>query len=452
MFTIFNIDSIKRNKHNIIILLLYLLLSLLSSSSLKYNNNNNSNSNRRSIHKSSKNSSFSTLFISAFRLSSFNSNTIRHSNDDNRITLRRRIMNIQRMNMNQQNEQQQKQGKGKSKQIIFSFDDNDNNEQVLVHSIKSPFLLQHDNDNNNDDDENIHVLIILNSPIYNHHPFTTTTSSSYRINPIFDTLWNISSYKVCADGGANRLYDIRQDDDNNDDNYYIPNLIKGDLDSISSNVLEYYKKKGCEIIQDFDQDTNDLDKALQSVCEWWNNNINNNNATKKKKKIQIYIYGAFGGRFDQEMASIQALYKWSHIFDYRVYLYNHETCAWLLKPMKNVNDDGSTSLSSIIRNDIQIPFFGEKEEDNNYYHDNIYVGEGPTCGLIPIGCKCNVVKTNGLKWNLDGSCNNSMLEFGGLVSSSNRVMENVVSIYSSDPLVFTAEIIIKKEKNENDNA
>jgi Thiamine pyrophosphokinase len=39
------------------------------------------------------------------------------------------------------------------------------------------------------------AMIILNSPIANPP------------SPIFQTLWNLSSFRICADGGANRLYD-----------------------------------------------------------------------------------------------------------------------------------------------------------------------------------------------------------------------------------------------------
>ena len=343
-----------------------------------------------------------------------------------------------------------------------------------IHLVKSPFLTTDTKKRNvAQGDEYVNVMIILNSPI---ERFTNVKSSSlssnqknYTINPIFDKLWDISSYRVCADGGANRLYDVCHDfisssknkkndtrvcNDSNDNLPYIPDLIKGDLDSLHENVKTYYQSRGCKIIQDFDQDTNDLDKALTAVCEWWKSkrieeemkgNAKGANL-ENRTEIQIYIYGAFGGRFDQEMASIQALYKWSSVFNYRIFLYNHETCSWLLKPMNITStkheDDKNTNVKMAndiqIRNDVQIPFFGEEEGVS----DEVQIGEGPTCGLIPIACRSDSVKTTGLKWNLDGS-SSSTLEFGGLVSSSNRVMNDVVSIYTSAPLVFTAEIIIK---------
>ncbi len=343
--------------------------------------------------------------------------------------------------------------------------------QERIHFIKSPFLTPNQNEEYQLAQVSYeNVMIILNSPIEVFPQPTTTklsSSLSYNINPIFDKLWNISSYKVCADGGANRLYDVTykkvlSNDNTNNNNEksnhqeYIPDLIKGDLDSVHENIQEYYKSKGCMIIQDFDQDTNDLDKALEAIREWWiakknvekqshNSNfiMNNDQNEIRKEGIQIYIYGAFGGRFDQEMASIQALYKWSSsVFDYRIFLYNHETCSWLLKPMKlqnNGDDDEAENVT--IRNDIQIPFFGDS--DHEVVKNGAVIGEGPTCGLIPIACRSDSVKTTGLKWNLDGS-SSSTLEFGGLVSSSNRVMDSVVTVYTSAPLIFTAEIVHRK--------
>jgi len=72
------------------------------------------------------------------------------------------------------------------------------------------------------------------------------------------------------------------------------------------------------------------------------------------------------------------------------------------------------------------------------------VGEGPTCGLIPIGGRCETVYTSGLKWNLNGDI---PLEFGGLVSSSNRIVDKVVTVMTSSPLLFSFEIVKRYKKN-----
>lgn len=278
--------------------------------------------------------------------------------------------------------------------------DNDGSSEnlpVLVHT--SPLLHQ-----NEDAVKENQALVILNSPI--HCP----------PSPLFQQLWEASSVRVCADGGANRLYKASQD--------LIPNLIRGDLDSLDPSVRAYYESKGVSIERDPDQDSNDLDKALTALVTSLNNNSNNHNGkgVGGGGYTRVIIFGAFGGRFDQEMAAIQALYKWSPRFQYRLVLFDDVTSAFL--------------LPANVKNEIRLPHFGDKKEVETGSNKKI-IGEGPTCGLIPIGCKCDSVVTTGFKWDLDGSI---PLEFGGLVSTSNHVSEPVVTVQSSHPLIFTAEV------------
>jgi len=252
----------------------------------------------------------------------------------------------------------------------------------------------------------------------------------------------MASYRVCADGGANRLYDATYEyieenlscHENKSKVEYLPDLIRGDLDSLEQVPREFYSSCGIRIEQDNDQETNDLDKALQAVREQMLavsndikrdlSEINNFESDERthchidKSGYRVFVYGAFGGRFDQEMASMQTLYKWGDTFDNQIYLYNDDTCAFLLPPTK--------------LNEIRLA----NSESSSM--DDFSMGEGPTCGLIPLGFPCSFIKTTGLKWDLDGSI---PLEFGGLVSTSNRVMKSVVTIIASHPIVFTAEII-----------
>jgi thiamine pyrophosphokinase len=229
------------------------------------------------------------------------------------------------------------------------------------------------------------VLIILNTPISRPPPIW------------FSKLWDISHIHICADGGANRLYESTQPSLD-----YIPDRIRGDLDSLLPNVREYYSKTKKTIIEkDPCQDTNDLDKALQLCLD--------------SENERVIVYGAFGGRFDQEMASLNALYKWAPQFDYQLYLYNEETCAFL--------------IPSSIKCQVKLPCYDETIPP---------LGEGPTCGLIPMGCRCDSMATSGLKWDLDATM--PPMEFGNFISTSNRVMFPIVTIESSHPIVFTAEL------------
>lgn len=52
------------------------------------------------------------------------------------------------------------------------------------------------------------------------------------------TMWNNCNLKVCADGGANRLFDSLTPEQRG---VYVPQYIVGDLDSLRSDVAEFYK-------------------------------------------------------------------------------------------------------------------------------------------------------------------------------------------------------------------
>lgn len=195
----------------------------------------------------------------------------------------------------------------------------------------------------------------------------------------------------------------------------VPSLVRGDLDSLNPKVRAHYESKGVSVERNSCQESNDLDKSLSSLIE------------SGETFTRVIVYGAFGGRFDQEMGCIQALYKWSARFQYRMVLFDDVTTAFL--------------MPAGVRNEIRIPFYGDMDSSNSDNDDNNtqtqQLGEGPTCGLIPIGCKCDKIVTTGFKWDLDGTM---PMEFGGLVSTSNHVSEEVVTVEASHALIFTAEV------------
>jgi thiamine pyrophosphokinase len=166
-----------------------------------------------------------------------------------------------------------------------------------------------------------------------------------------------------------------------------------------------------------------------AVENWIDNIVTTNTRPASLVRAKIFVYGGFGGRFDQEMACINALYAWGMKEKFRctsMALYGEETCAFLLSAAPAVNE-------------IRIMF----PEDGNCTRkksNGQLIGEGPSCGLIPLGNRCNDVITTGLKWNLNGDI---PLEFGGLVSSSNRIMNEVVTVRTSAPMIFTTEMLNK---------
>eukprot|EP00514_Thraustochytrium_sp_LLF1b_P009188 CAMPEP_0184559650 /NCGR_PEP_ID=MMETSP0199_2-20130426/46536_1 /TAXON_ID=1112570 /ORGANISM="Thraustochytrium sp., Strain LLF1b" /LENGTH=253 /DNA_ID=CAMNT_0026956945 /DNA_START=1609 /DNA_END=2370 /DNA_ORIENTATION=- len=206
-----------------------------------------------------------------------------------------------------------------------------------------------------------------------------------------DQLWGRATWKICADGGANRLFDFT---DGNEKDQFIPDAIVGDLDSLRDDVKIFYEAEGCTIRRYPEQDTHDLDKALLYLAEVLQN---------VQELAQVVIIGAFGGRIDQEMANFNMLYRWfSEPTFSRLVLASGDSQAFLLgKGTNHILWDRSS--------------------------------ESGTCGLIPLGNSCESVTTTGLKWDLD--C--QRLAFGALVSSSNEMDEDTIVIHTDDFLVWT---------------
>ena len=293
----------------------------------------------------------------------------------------------------------------RSKRPKFSVHDekmaSDNNQaasRVVVHH-RSPLLLPA-NDNSSvvaaAAETPKTALILLNAPLGN--------DGNNSPSPLLERLWEIADVRICADGGANRLYALQRQD-------WVPDMIRGDLDSLKPAVRDYYQLQGVSMECNPDQDSNDLDKSLTA-------------AIRQEGCRRCLVYGAFGGRFDQEMGCFQALYKWASTPDEpSIWLYDDHTTACL--------------LYQDCENHIQLALPAAADDDNEI--NSSVVGEGPTCGLIPLGAPCEFVTTTGFQWNLS----HQPTAFGGLVSTSNRIVyaaAQPVTVVTSAPLIFTAQV------------
>lgn len=218
-------------------------------------------------------------------------------------------------------------------------------------------------------------------------------------------LWQHAKIRLCADGGANRLFDNmpelfpHEDDVSVIHERYKPDVIKGDMDSIRPDVLNFYKNLGTKIVDNSDdQDTTDLHKCITYVCDYMPND--------DKSNLCILVAGALGGRFDHEMGNINTLYSFKTT---RIVLLSDDCLIQLLPNNRNHEIHIQSSV------------------------------EGPHCGLIPIGATSKSSTTTGLQWNLD----NKKMEFGGLVSTSNIVTGEIVTVQSDSDLLWT--ISLKKQ-------
>ncbi|CAI9761462.1 unnamed protein product [Fraxinus pennsylvanica] len=221
-----------------------------------------------------------------------------------------------------------------------------------------------------------------------------------RIPRFTPLLWNHARLRVCADGGANRLYDelpqlfpdeqalaIRK--------RYKPDIIKGDMDSIRAEVLEFYTNLGTNTIDAcHDQDTTDFHKCVAYICGL--PNLENHN-------LCILVAGALGGRFDHEAGNTNVL------------------CFF------------STTRIILLSDDCLIQLLPSSHHHEIYIQSSV---EGPHCGLIPIGIPSRSTTTTGLQWDLT----DTEMRFGGLISTSNIVKGEIVTVRSDSDLLWTISI------------
>ncbi|XP_021280513.1 thiamine pyrophosphokinase 1-like [Herrania umbratica] len=177
---------------------------------------------------------------------------------------------------------------------------------------------------------------------------------------------------------------------------YKPDVIKGDMDSIRTEVLDFYTSLGTEIIdKSHDQDTTDLHKCVTYIRDFA--------PDLDKSNLCILVAGALGGRFDHEMGNLNVLCRFSSL---RIVLLSDDSLIHLLP---RTHHHEIHILSSI---------------------------EGPQCGLIPIGMPSRSSTTTGLQWDL----NETEMRFGGLISTSNIVTGEKVMVQSDSDLLWTISI------------
>jgi len=229
------------------------------------------------------------------------------------------------------------------------------------------------------------ALIILNS---------TINSNSLR------RIWENSAIRVCADGGANRLFNMSSS--THEEGKFIPDFICGDLDSIHSEVKNFYSSNGVELHEDCDQNTTDFQKTSVKLYELMNQRDYETGHTSEDRKWTVIVLGALGNRFDQEISNINMLFHWNH--PSRLVLLSDENIIYLL----------TSGMNRITLTEY----------------------EGPICGLLPIGNPSGSLHTSGLKWNLNGES----LQFGTLISTSNYILENEVTVQTQSPIVWTCQV------------
>jgi thiamine pyrophosphokinase len=178
-----------------------------------------------------------------------------------------------------------------------------------------------------------------------------------------------------------------------------PTLITGDLDSCDSESIDFFSKKETKVVKTLDQDETDFTKSLR-VLEPFISELN--------LEFVVTICEN-SGRIDHILANINTLYKnlqKSPELSKAVYILSSGSLTWLIGPGQHT---------------IHIP-----ENLRKYW-----------CSLVPVGSLATAT-TTGLKWNL----NNDLMEFGGIVSTSNKYdgKSDKVTIENDSPLLWSMGI------------
>lgn len=130
-------------------------------------------------------------------------------------------------------------------------------------------------------------------------------------NARFENLNSIKSLRdrvsgiVGVDGGAEVLKKCG----------IIPHLIVGDFDSVNTDTLEFFRTRGTRILHIPEQNSNDLEKALQTVG---------------KETSKFILIGFLGSRFDHTLATLFVLKK--YVKKHRFFLIDSTMEVYLLKP------------------------------------------------------------------------------------------------------------------------
>lgn len=175
-----------------------------------------------------------------------------------------------------------------------------------------------------------------------------------------------------------------------------PDLICGDMDSISREALEFFERKlpSSSIVKLPNQDETDFDKSL-SFC-----------LTKFDTQSIDHLVAIWGqaGRIDHNLSCISTLIKHNNRASLPIYLI-----------------DVNSSLSCVLNQTKRIKINPRSQ----------------WCSIVPVGEPAKV-STTGFKWNLT----DYVLKFGELISTSNEFNpdKDYCTVQSDRPVFFSMHL------------
>jgi thiamine pyrophosphokinase len=242
-----------------------------------------------------------------------------------------------------------------------------------------------------------------------------------------------ASLRVAADGGANRLLDVVENDA--DGGLFVrrppprhaanpsrktspPSIavltlaqdnleaIVGDLDSLTAQARQHFTTtaKPAKVIHDPEQYSTDFGKAVRWV------RASSSSAAAADPPVDIVAMGGLGGRVDQGLSQLHHLYLFQTSPSYaegRLFLVSGESVTFLLKAG---------------RHRIHVREEGRSDVFDKY------------AGIVPVK-EPSVITLRGFEWDVT----DWETEFGGQMSTSNHVLPEVeaVEVETTRDVLFT---------------
>ena len=258
---------------------------------------------------------------------------------------------------------------------------------------------------------------------------------------LFINILNNADLIICADGGINQLKNFT--DLHNLSSSIKPHYVIGDLDSATPENLSYYTNKGTIKLLQSSQYYTDFNKSVSLINTYFNfpqidlkslNTLDeleiceeklNNLSKNPLKKIDIFVLGGVGGRFDQTISIIHQIYKYklsrNHI-NFTILNPEHEELIFLLPPGENF-----INMPKLNQSD-ELKLLGFNSIKSRHNMRNV--------GILPL-LNDTIITTHGLKWDVT----NWSTSLKSKVSSSNlQVGQEGFIIKNSDYIFVNVEL------------
>ncbi|GMR41185.1 hypothetical protein PMAYCL1PPCAC_11380, partial [Pristionchus mayeri] len=211
--------------------------------------------------------------------------------------------------------------------------------------------------------------------------------------PCWQWIWNGASNRVANDNGA-----VAMEQRVRESKLLTPTIISGNMSSIGELTKKFYKDKQVTMSEEKDECRTDLLACLEQL-------------RKAKAGPPLVVLGGLSGRLDHTLATLHSLVQVSQ------------------------QASGSSPSAPVYVLDGDNLVCVLPKGTHRYALDRAHLTD--VVGIIPICQSETRVTTRGFRWNLE----NAPLCFGSLISTSNELASDEVTITTSAPVIFTVELL-----------